>query len=302
MIYCLEGGRYVKIAYELYSEGGEMFNVQGLIIERFTENLNNTYLQNYGTTDPPYGEIAAWAGRLALENIANSDMLYHDLEHTIMVTSVGQAILQGKHLCEGGVTPRDWLHYIVAVLCHDVGYVRGICLGDKEGEYVTGVEGETATIPKRETDARLTPYHVERGKIFIRERFGEQRLRDIDAELIASYIEMTRFPVPEGEFYQDTRGFRGLVRAADLIGQLGDPNYLRKVPALFYEFEEIGANEGLGYKSPGDLREGFAKFYWQMITPYIQDALRYLRVTLEGRQWIASLQSHVFTIEHGVLL
>jgi hypothetical protein len=276
-----------------------MFNAQQLVIERFTEELKNIFQQDYGTTDPPYGEIAAWTGRLALENIANSDMLYHNVEHTIMVTSVGQAILQGKHLCEGGVTPRDWLHYTVAVLCHDIGYVRGICRDDREGEYVTGVEGETVRIPKGETDTRLTPYHVERGKIFIRERFGQQQLRNIDAELIASYIEMTRFPIPEGELYEDKRGYGGLVRAADFIGQLGDQNYLRKIPALFYEFEEIGESERLGYKSPRDLREGYASFYWQVVSPYLEDALRYLRVTLEGKQWIANLQSHVFTIEHN---
>ncbi len=33
-----------------------------------------------------------------------------------------------------------------------------------------------------------------------------------------------------------------LLRAADLIGQLGDPNCLRKANALFYEFEEIDLN------------------------------------------------------------
>jgi hypothetical protein len=44
-----------------------------------------------------------------------------------------------------------------------------------------------------------------------------------------------------------------LVRAADLIGQLGDPHYLRKVNALYYEFEEVGMNRQLGYTSPADL-------------------------------------------------
>jgi len=40
------------------------------------------------------------------------------------------------------------------------------------------------------------------------------------------------------------------LRAADLIGQLGDPHYLRKANALYYEFEEIGLNRQLGYESP----------------------------------------------------
>ena len=46
-----------------------------------------------------------------------------------------------------------------------------------------------------------------------------------------------------------------LVRAADLIGQLGDPHYLRKANALYYEFEEVGMNKQLGYTSPADLTD-----------------------------------------------
>lgn len=278
-----------------------MFNLQALVIEAFTTRLSAVYRQNYGVTATPYGEVAAWVGRLALENIANSDMLYHDIEHTIMVTAVGQAILQGKHLCEGGVTPRDWLHVTAALLCHDIGYVRGICRNDREREYVT-VDGNRIELPQGATDAALSPYHVDRSKQFVRERFGEQRLRDdIDGDVVASYIEMTRFPVPEGEAYEDTRGYGGLVRAADFIGQLGDPHYLRKAPALFYEFEQVGANEQFGYRSPGDLRAGYARFYWQVVSPYVQDALCYLQVTLEGKQWIANLYAHVFAVEHGLI-
>ncbi|RLC67028.1 MAG: metal-dependent phosphohydrolase [Chloroflexi bacterium] len=276
-----------------------MFNTQRLIIEHFVEELRKTYQQNYGATDPPYGEITAWVGRLALENIANSDMLYHNVEHTIMVTLVGQAILQGKHLLEGGVTPRDWFHFIAALLCHDIGYVRGICRDDRDGRFATGVEGKTIAIPPGATDASLTPYHLDRGTTFVRERFGKRLLRDIDAELIVSFIEMTRFPPQSDEADQNPSGYPGLARAADFIGQLGDPNYLKKIPALFYEFEEIGANEKLGYESPGDMRSNYARFYWNVISPYIQDALRYLRVTQEGKQWIANLHSHVFAVEHG---
>ena len=109
-----------------------MFIPQQLIIERFVKDLKKTYRQNYGATEPPYGKVLGWIGRLALENIANSDMLYHNVEHTIMVTLLGQAILRGKHLLEGGVTPRDWFHFVAAVLCHDIGYVKGICKDDKD--------------------------------------------------------------------------------------------------------------------------------------------------------------------------
>ena len=56
-------------------------------------------------------------------------------------------------------------------------------------------------------------------------------------------------------------------------------NHMRKFPALFYEFEETGVNAALGYKNPGDLRGRLSHFFWKVVTPYIQDGLRYLRVT-----------------------
>ena len=277
-----------------------MLNLRKLTIDYFVGELQKAYRRTYSDMEPTIGNVIAWSGRLALENIANTDALYHNMEHTILVTLVGQAILEGKHLCEGGVTPRDWMHVTIAPLCHDIGYVRGVCQQDGDGVFATGIGDETVALDAGGTDALLTPYHVDRSKQFVYERFGGSLMSSdqVDAKVLASYIEMTRFPVPDGEAHRDTRGFGGLVRAADYIGQLGDPDYLRKGPALFYEFEEIGTNAKYGYTRPGDLRASFAGFYWGMVSPYIQDALRYLRQTQDGQEWIARLYALVFATEH----
>jgi len=273
-----------------------MFNPTELLIDAFVERLQQDYERTYSVLEPSYPGIIAWAGRMALENIANSDALYHDVEHTIMVTLVGQEILKGKHLREGGVSPHDWLHFILSLLCHDIGYVRGVCRDDRPGVYTTGLEAQTVTLPPGASDAALTPYHVDRGKRFVCERFGGRAI--IAAEVIAANIERTRFPVPHDSDHHGTDDYPGLVRAADLIGQLASPNHLRKFPALFYEFEETGVNATLGYKNPGDLRAGYPTFFWQVVTPYIQDGLRHLRITQTGKQWIANLHAHVFAVEH----
>jgi hypothetical protein len=85
-----------------------------------------------------------------------------------------------------------------------------------------------------------------------------------------------------------------LVRAADLIGQLGDPHYLRKANALYHEFEEVGMNRQFGYVSPADLTDRYPQFYWSSVSAHIQPAIQYLNVTSSGRQWIANLYSNVF--------
>lgn len=272
-----------------------MFNPTELVIDVFVEQLEKAYQRNYGSLELSNSSIIAWAGRMSLEHFANSDALYHNMEHTMMVTLVGQEILRGKHIREGGVSHRDWLNFMISLLCHDIGHIRGICRDDRDNSYTTG-KGEMITLPKGTTDASMSPYHVDRGKLFIRERFGGNSR--IDAEFIASNIELTRFPVPNDSDHQATSTYPGLVRAADLIGQLADPHYLRKLPALFYEFQEIGMNQQLNYQTPDDLRQNYPNFYWGVVSRYIQEGLHYLRVTQEGKQWIANLYSHVFASEH----
>ena len=275
-----------------------MFNATEILIDAFVNQIREGYRRSYGCLKTDYQDIIAWAGNMALENIANSDALYHNVEHSILVTLVGQEILRGKHIRDGGVSSEDWLHCIISLLGHDIGYVKGVCRQDRESEsfYATGKDGGMISLPLGASDASLTPYHVDRAKLFIDERFGGHKL--LDTEVIKSNIELTRFPVPAAEDHQDTNSFAGLVRAADLIGQLSDPRYLKKITSLFYEFEETGMNKVLGYQTPADLRKNYAKFYWNGVYPYIKDGLRYLSLTQQGKQIIANLYSNVFVVEH----
>jgi hypothetical protein len=126
-------------------------------------------------------------------------------------------------------------------------------------------------------------------------------VEELDAPRIARAIEFTRVPyvnAPCPDEVDDLNDEEGLLlRAADLIGQLGDPNYIRKANALFYEFEEIGLNKTFGYSTPADIIDRYPQFYWSNVAPQIQAAIRYLSVTSNGRQWIANLYSNVFRAE-----
>jgi hypothetical protein len=97
------------------------FNITETLVREFTKILQETYRKTFGSLHQEYSEIIVWAVQLAIETIAQSDALYHNVEHTIFVTLVGQEILRGKHIRCGGVTPKDWLHFIISLLCHDIG-------------------------------------------------------------------------------------------------------------------------------------------------------------------------------------
>ena len=272
-----------------------VLNPAHLIASALGEELVANYREMFGELQPRYQSILRGAAKLVMERLANSDALYHDSHHTLMVTLVGQAILKGRLLVHE-VDADDWLHFTIALLCHDLGYLRGICPGDTEQSFVTSEQGDLVRAPRGASDAFLTAHHIERGKIFVRHRCA--MIEPLDPERIARAIELTRFPVPEDNDHAETDTEAGLLRAADLIGQLADPFYPRKLNALYHEFAETGVAERLGYKSPADLAERYPRFFWQAVEPYIGDALEHLQRTVEGKQWIANLYAHVFAEEH----
>jgi hypothetical protein len=257
------------------------------------------YRRSFGVGEGRRAERLEAAARLVIECLANSDALYHTFEHTLLVTLAGRDILRGRALREP-TGPDDWLHFLLACLTHDIGYVRGVVDGDEADRFVINAAGESVTLSRGASDAALAPYHVDRSKLFILARFRTSEL--IDCERVARMIEFTRFPVPTAHRDVELDSETGLVRAADLIGQLGDPTYIRKANALFHEFAEIGLARQLGYDSPADLIESYPGFFWSQVSGHIAPALRHLNVTIEGRRWIAQLYANVFCAERALPL
>jgi len=272
-----------------------MITVPELAAESLGSFLASDMKRAFGSSHARLTELIPSVARLALECIGNSDALYHNVEHTMLVTLVGRDILRGRALLRR-TTPADWAHLLVACLMHDIGYVRGLLAGDRQDNYIIDASGKAVTLPRGSSDAALTAYHVDRSKLFVLERVSEVKL--LDEKRIAHAIEFTRFPVPTNEGEIDEEG--SMLRAADLIGQLGDPRYLYKANALFCEFQEIGMNQKLGYKSPADLVDLYPKFYWDSVSCHVQTAIRYLSVTESGRQWIANLYSNIYRAERAI--
>ena len=171
-----------------------MFNATLIAIEAFIRELRTMYERTYGTMEPAYPGVINLSPSLLLKNIATSDAAYHDVNHTIMVTLVGQEILRGRHISVGGVTPSDWLHFIIPLLCHDIGYVRGICRGDGDGSYVTNLAGDRVTLSEGATDASMTPHHVARSQLFVRERSAKALIQLDTAAIEANIARDFRFP------------------------------------------------------------------------------------------------------------
>jgi len=276
-----------------------LITVPELAAEGLSAYLSEHLSRRFGSVDATLTELIPAVARISLECIGNSDALYHNVEHTMLVTQVGYDIMKGRALLTP-TYPIDFAHVLVACLLHDIGYVRGILQGDGPDGYVIDAKGRRTKLPRGSSDAALTPFHVDRSKLYVIDRIGNSEI--LDAGRIADAIEYTRFPSPGAAGDNEDNEEGSLVRAADLIGQLGDPAYLRKANALYLEFEEVGMNRQLGYATPADLTDKYPQFYWNSVSAHIQTAIRYLNVTSSGRQWIANLYGNVFRAERELSL
>jgi hypothetical protein len=85
-----------------------MITVPELAAEALESHLAEHKGRRFGSADAGLIEPVQSAARLAVDCIGNSDALYHNVEHTMLVTLAGYDILRGRRLVtETNVSERD---------------------------------------------------------------------------------------------------------------------------------------------------------------------------------------------------
>jgi hypothetical protein len=136
----------MKIAQQAFGPSS-MITLPELAAQALGSFLASDMKDRFGSSHARLAELIPFAARLALECIGNSDALYHNVEHTMLVTLAGHDIFKGRALLRPS-TPADYANFIVACLAHDIGYVRGILKGDDAKGYVVDATGRKVSLPR----------------------------------------------------------------------------------------------------------------------------------------------------------
>src|SRR6201998_1755532 len=161
--------------------GIQMITIPELVAQALGSFLTSETKSRFGSSHASLVEVIPFAARVTLECIGNSDALYHNIEHSMLVTLAGHDILIGRAMLRP-TTASDYANFIMSCLAHDIGYVRGVVQGDERESYVADVTGRTIRLPRGSSDAALAPYHVDRSKLFVSERLDGTE--EVDAERI----------------------------------------------------------------------------------------------------------------------
>jgi len=175
-----------------------MLTIAEMASDALGKSLAEDYRRLFGASRVDAAERLDGIARIALECIGKSDALYHNLEHTLLVTQVGRDILRGRTLTER-IEPEDYSHLVIACLLHDIGYVRGVLKGDRADSFVVGPNGERATLPRGSRDARTCPSSSGSRKSQSARRFAPQpdrRVRYAVAGAACRVLDRSSCPRP----------------------------------------------------------------------------------------------------------
>ena len=143
-----------------------MMTLPRLAAESLEKLLGTFMRRRFGDAS---ANIIESATRTTMECIGNSDALYHNIEHTMLVTLAGHSILSGRYL-HTHLDAEDYIHVLIACLAHDIGYVRGLFEEDDEDGFVIDAAGTKVSLPRGASDASLMSYHVDRSKLYVKKR------------------------------------------------------------------------------------------------------------------------------------
>jgi len=152
------------------------------------------------------------------------DTAYHDITHTLQATLCLVELLHNRHFSDAspGISEEDFRRALVAVLFHDIGYLKKT--GDLEG-----------------SGAKYTHLHEKRSASFARAFLLQRGWSDDDIRFVENLISSTgpSADVLHIKFRSEVERTLGqAVCTADYVGQMSDPHYPEKLPVLFGEFRE----------------------------------------------------------------
>lgn len=190
------------------------------------------------------------------------DTAYHDLGHTLRVTACWMEMFVSLYHNRRDipVSYSDFLLGVASCLLHDTGYL-------KEQHDPAG------------TGAKFTLVHEARScriarRFLLRLNWPDAAVKVVQRLIVATgpraVLEAMPFISPA------EKALAQMLGTADFLAQMGDPEYLQKLPALFDEFEEIDRLRGLTnterpFPNLDTLVDATPAFWDQFVLPRLKD-------------------------------
>lgn len=190
------------------------------------------------------------------------DTPYHNFEHTLQATLCWAQIAANyqRQVSRMLITHEFFRIGLVAVLLHDIGYLK-----EENDEHGTG--------------AKFTFVHERRScelahMCLSAEGWSQQEIFAVQHIISCTGPRALMDTIPFRHRLEKVIG--QMVCTADYLGQLSDPHYMEKIPALFAEFVESDSYRGIApgrrqFKNLQSLYSGTEDFWYDHVLPRLEN-------------------------------
>ena len=236
------------------------------------ENLQTVELiltiarDEYGEIPPRLGGLFDDVAALYAGNWPSHEacaVTYHNFSHSLDVCLAAARMLSGWNKAEPAqpLAQKYFQLGMAAALFHDAGYIKD--KGDQAG-----------------AGGKFTLVHVQRSMEIAREYLGQKQWPKEEVEAVVRIISITDYAsLPDlAPLFTEPRLkiMAQMVATADLIAQMADIDYVRRIDDLFAEFKEVYefeshktlAKKGTKvYKTVQEIKDGTIDFYEKFVLP-----------------------------------
>jgi hypothetical protein len=236
-----------------------------------TSLIKEIYAAEFGSDPKPLNDILADLADLyqgKWESQQSCQTGYHNLGHALDVALLTARMIGGWNKLNNADHPKIgkdlFLAAIAGALFHDSGYIKE--KGDDEG-----------------SGGKYSFNHEARSMALARSYLTRKKWPARTIELVPDMISITRFHVPleiQGIFESTEEEVIGRMMAtADLVAQMADVDYMKRIKDLYaelkeaYEFEGMENLERKGYKvfsSAQEMIDGTVGFYENFVLPRLK--------------------------------
>jgi hypothetical protein len=212
-----------------------------------------------------------------------SNVDYHDLNHTLSVTLAFTRLMHGAIEAGYPLTEKDFNIGLTCGLMHDTGYIQQS--DDYEG-----------------TGAKYTLIHINRSIEFTEQYYRHDPLFQGDLHFFRDILQCTGLntKVAEIRFANGNIELLGkMLGTADLLGQMADRHYLEKLLYLYSEFVEAGITAFTSQLDLLDKTKGFHQMTMKRFSNEFGDVYRFARDHFRKR-WGIDEDLYMKSIENNL--
>tara|TARA_B110000467_G_C18131021_1_gene373314 strand:- start:78 stop:614 length:537 start_codon:yes stop_codon:yes gene_type:complete len=178
---------------------------------------------------------------------------------------------------------------MASILFCNIGLIKGILADDIDNSLKVSASEFKSFLPAY-TDSYMWKHKAYRSKKFVEE--SSYVFSNTNREIVSRAIDYSDISL-DVEKNSDIGEIAKCVRAIQIISLMSDENFERRQVEYYLSAKEGGGLNVELFSTLGEFKEKLPQYFWERLYPDVGDVILLLRETIEGRNIVSQIYTHL---------